>query len=228
MCGRYKRSADKDDLQSRFGFINPKNIPLPPRYNIAPTQNEPTVIVKDDQRELILMRWGLIPPWAKDASIGYKMINARGETIAELTSFKRPFRERRCLVMADGFYEWERSDKKNKIPYLFVLKNRGPFAFAAIWEQWKNPKGELVLSFSLITTPANELMAKIHDRMPVILHEKDEAKWLDPQLKDPDKLKELLVPYPSELMEAYQVSRLVNSAKNESPDCIKPIEGGAL
>ncbi len=228
MCGRFTRSTDKDDLQRRFGFINPRNIPLSPRYNIAPSQNEPTVIVKDNQRELTLMRWGLIPHWAKDASIGYKMINARGETVAELPSFKKPFRERRCLVMADGFYEWERSDKKNKIPYHFVLKSREPFAFAAIWEQWKNPEGELVLTFSLITTPANELMTKIHDRMPVILHEKDEARWLDPLLKDTDKLNELLKPYPSDLMEAYEVSTRVNSAKHDSPDCIKPVEGGAI
>src|ERR1700737_3562927 len=115
MCGRFTRSTDKDDLQSRFGFINPRDLALPPRYNIAPTQNCPNVVVKDDQRELTMMRWGLVPPWAKDASIGYKMINARGETVAKLPSFKRPFRERRCLVLASGFYEWLRTDKKNKI-----------------------------------------------------------------------------------------------------------------
>lgn len=228
MCGRFTRSTDKDDLQSRFGFINPRNIPLSTRYNISPTQNLPTVVINQDQRELTLMRWGLIPSWAKDASIGYKMINARGETVAQKPSFKRPFKDRRCLVLADGFYEWKRTDKKNKIPYHFVLKSREPFAFAGLWDEWKSPEGEPILSFSLITIGANELMGQIHDRMPVILHEEDEARWLDPLLKDTDKLNELLKPYPSDLMEAYEVSTIVNSAKHDSPDCIKPVEGGAL
>jgi putative SOS response-associated peptidase YedK len=228
MCGRFTRSTDKDDLQSRFGFINPRNIPLSPRYNISPTQNSPTVVINQDQRELTLMRWGLIPSWAKDASIGYKMINARGEMVAQKPSFKRPFKDRRCLVLADGFYEWKRTDKKNKIPYHFVLKSREPFAFAGLWDEWKSPEGEPILSFSLITIGANELMGQIHDRMPVILHEEDEARRLDPLLKDTDKLNELLKPYPSELMEAYEVSTIVNSGKHDSPDCITPVEGGAL
>ncbi len=228
MCGRFTRSTDKDDLQSRFGFINPSNIPLVPRFNIAPTQNSPTVIVKEDQRELTMMRWGLIPPWAKDMSIGYKMINARGETLTQKSSFKRPFKERRCLVLTDGFYEWKKTEKKNKIPHHFVLKSRGPFAFAGLWDEWKKPDGDKLLSFTIITTMANELMGTIHDRMPVILHQNDEAKWLDPQFKDTDKLTELLKPFPSDLMEAYEVSTIVNSPKNEVEDCIKPIGGGTL
>jgi putative SOS response-associated peptidase YedK len=227
LCGRFTQSTDKDDVQSRFGFINPKNILLSPRYNIAPSQNSPTVIVNEDQRELIMMRWGLIPSWAKDASIGYKMINARAETLTQKSSFKRPFKDKRCLVLADGFYEWEKTDKK-KIPYHVVLKTREPFAFAGLWEQWKNPDGEMLLSFTIVTTNANELMEKIHDRMPVILHEKDEAQWLDPLLKDTDKLTELLKPFPAGLMEACEVSTIVNSPKNDSPDCIKPVAHGML
>lgn len=226
MCGRFTRSTDKDDLQSRFGFTNPGNIPLSPRFNIAPTQNSPTVIVKDDQREVTMMRWGLIPPWAKDMSIGYKMINARGETVAEKSSFKKPFKDRRCLVLADGFYEWKK-EKKNKTPFRFVLKSRAPFAFAGLWDTWENPDGELITSFTIITTGANPLMEPIHDRMPVILHEKDEARWLDPHFMDTDKLSELLIPFPSDLMEAYEVSPIVNSPKNETPDCMKAVEGGA-
>ena len=139
-----------------------------------------------------MMRWGLIPFWAKEVSIGYKMINAKAETVSEKPSFRKPFKEKRCLVIADGFYEWKKPDKKTKIPFRFVLKNREPFAFAGLWDLSK-------------------------DLMPVILHEKDESKWLDPEFKDTDKLKPLLVPFPSNLMEAYEVSSIVNSPKNETP-----------
>jgi putative SOS response-associated peptidase YedK len=128
--------------------------------------------------------------------------------------------------LADGFYEWKK-EKKNKRPFRFVLKSQAPFAFAGLWETWKNPDGELIMSFTIITTGANSLMEPIHDRMPVILHEKDEARWLDPNLKDTDRLTELLKPFPSELMEAYEVSLIVNSPKNETPDCMKAVEGGA-
>ncbi|MGE5444856.1 MAG: SOS response-associated peptidase [Ignavibacteriales bacterium] len=228
MCGRFRLSTDRDDLQSRFGFINPKNVLLSPRYNIAPSQNSPTVIVNQDQRELIMMRWGLIPSWAKDASIGYKMINARSETLTQKSSFRRPFKERRCLVLADGFYEWDKRDKRSKIPYHFVLKTREPFAFAGLWDEWKTPDGDELLSFTIITTEANELVEKIHDRMPAILREEDESRWLDPHLKDTDKLSELLKPFPSHLMEAYEVSTIVNSPKNETPDCIEPVGEGMV
>ena len=170
-----------------------------------------------------MMRWGLVPFWAKEASIGYKMINAKSETLAEKPSFRKPFKEKRCLVLADGFYEWEKTDKKNKVPYRFVLKNRQPFAFAGLWDVWKTPEGDTLLSFTIITTRANELMERIHDRMPVILNEKDEAKWLDPEFKDTDKLSSLLQPYPSEQMVAYKVSTIVNSPKNDTPSCIEPV-----
>jgi putative SOS response-associated peptidase YedK len=179
--------------------------------------------VNKDNRELKMMRWGLVPFWAKEISIGYKMINAKAETVHEKPSYRKPFKERRCLVLADGFYEWKRPDKKTKIPFLFVLKTRGPFAFAGLWDLWKNPNGEELLTFTIITTSANELMAPIHDRMPVILPQKVESRWLDPEFKDTDKLKTLLQPYPSDKMEAYEVSSIVNSPKNDTPSCIEPI-----
>lgn len=225
MCGRITLSTDKDDLQSRWGFIDPSGVLdlIKPRYNIAPSQNSPTLVVKEDRRVLVMMRWGLVPFWAKEASIGYKMINAKSETLTEKPSFRKPFKEKRCLVLADGFYEWEKTDKKNKVPYRFVLKNRQPFAFAGLWDVWKTPEGDTLLSFTIITTRANELMERIHDRMPVILNEKDEAKWLDPEFKDTDKLSSLLQPYPSEQMVAYKVSTIVNSPKNDTPSCIEPV-----
>jgi putative SOS response-associated peptidase YedK len=207
--------------------VDPQGVLLQPRYNIAPSQNHPVVIINQDQRELTMMRWGLIPPWAKDISIGYRMINARAETVAEKASFKKPFKDKRCLVLADGFYEWKKTDKKNKIPYYFMLKSKQPFAFAGLWEQWKNPEGEKILSFTIITTKANELMEPIHDRMPVILKENVETQWLDPENKDTDKLLSLLQPYPGGLMLAYRVSPIVNAPKNDTPECIEPITEGS-
>src|SRR3989337_1499416 len=191
MCGRMTLTTDKDDIQSRWGFIDPSGVLdlIKPRFNISPSQNSPTVIVNQDNRELKMMRWGLIPFWAKDISIGYKMINAKAETLSEKPSFRKSFKDKRCLVLADGFYEWKKPDKKTKIPLRFVLKSREPFAFAGLWDQWKNPDGEILLSFTIITIYANELMAPIHDRMPVILQEKDESKWLDPEFKDTERLK---------------------------------------
>ncbi|HLE25330.1 MAG TPA: SOS response-associated peptidase [Thermodesulfobacteriota bacterium] len=225
MCGRMTLTTDKDDIQSRWGFIDPSGVLdlIKPRFNISPSQNSPTVIVNQDNRELKMMRWGLIPFWAKEASIGYKMINAKAETVHEKPSFRKSFKDKRCLVLADGFYEWTKTDKKNKIPFRFVLKTKEPFAFAGLWDAWKTPEGEMLLTFTIITTNANELMEPIHDRMPVILHEKDEALWLDPEFKDANKLTALLKPFPSDKMEAYRVSTIVNSPKNDTPKCIEPV-----
>lgn len=222
MCGRFARTTEIDELQNRFGFVDPQGILLEPRYNIAPTQMHPVVVVEEDQRVVKLMKWGLVPFWAKDTKIGYKMINARAEGIENKNSFKNPLRKRRCLVIADGFYEWKKADKKTKAPYYIKLKSGEPFAFAGLWDRWDKAE-ESLESFTIITTDNNELLEPIHNRMPVILHEKDEAKWLDPELKDPEKLKPLLVPYPSDEMEMYEVSTVVNSPKNEVPECIKPL-----
>lgn len=224
MCGRFSLSTDKDDLQSRYGFVDPSGILLKPRYNIAPTQQSPVVTVNEGTRVLAMMRWGLVPYWAKDASIGYKLINARAETLAQKSSFKKSFREKRCLVLADGFYEWRKTGgKAPKIPLRFVLRSREPFAFAGLWDSWQTPEGDTLFTFTIITTEANELMSTIHDRMPVILHQKDEDQWLDPELKDVNKLIPLLAPYPSDLMDCYEVSPRVNSPKNDDPECILPV-----
>jgi putative SOS response-associated peptidase YedK len=224
MCGRYTQTIDVETLQRRFGFDS-GGVTLEPRYNLAPGQEAP-VVVEEGAKVLKPMRWGLVPYWAKEASIGYKMINARAETLAQKPSFKKSFREKRCLVLADGFYEWHKlKGKRTGIPMRFILKSREPFAFAGLWDAWKRPEGDILLSFTIITTEANELLRSVHDRMPVILRPRDEDKWLDPDLKNIDRLFPLLVPYPSDMMEGYEVSTLVNSPKNDVPECILP-EGG--
>jgi len=220
VCGRFARTTNEDKLQARFWFDDPQGTLLKPRYNIAPTQMHPVVVVESDRRVLKLMKWGLVPFWSKDATIGYKMINARSEGIENKNSFKNPLRKRRCLVLADGFYEWKK-DKGAGVPYFIRLKSGEPFAFAGLWDRWD--KGEEPLqTFTIITTDNNELIRPIHNRMPVILHQKDEAVWLDPELRDPEKLLTLLKPYPSDEMEMYEVSTIVNSPKNDVPECIKP------
>lgn len=220
MCGRFSLSTDKDDLQSRYGFVEREGALLKPRFNIAPSQLHPVIVIEDDHRVLKMMKWGLVPHWAKDEKIGYKMINARSEGIEKKPSFQSAFKRHRCLVPTTGFYEWKKVDAKTKQPYFIRLKSGEPFSFAGLWEVWGPDKLE---TFTIITTENNELIEPIHNRMPVILHEKYEAVWLDPELRDVDKLKELLKPYPSDEMEMYEVSTIVNSPKNESPDCIKPI-----
>src|SRR5581483_28759 len=224
MCGRYTQTTDLETLQRRFEFDS-GGVTLEPRYNLAPGQQAP-VVVEAGAKVLKPMRWGLVPYWAKEASIGYKMINARAETLAEKSSFKKSFRERRCLVLADGFYEWcKLKGKRTGVPMRFILKSREPFAFAGLWDAWKRPEGDVLLSFTIITTGANELLRSVHDRMPVILRPQDEDKWLDPDLKNIDHLVPLLMPYPSDMMEGYEVSTLVNSPKNDVPECILPERG---
>lgn len=180
MCGRFSLSTDKDDLQSRFG-IDPTGILLKPRFNIAPSQLHPVVVVEDDKRVLRMMKWGLVPPWSADPKIGYRMINARAEGVDTKPSFRSAFKRRRCLIPAAGFYEWAKPDKKTRIPYYIRLKSKELFAFAGLWELWGPGKLE---TFTIITTEANELVAQIHDRMPVILREKDEGTWLDPEMSN--------------------------------------------
>lgn len=218
MCGRYSETHPIEKLQERF---KAKSFPedFRPRYNISPTQQVP-VIVDHGERSIQLYRWGLIPSWAKDPSIGYKMINARGETVHEKPSFRRPFQKSRCLVASDGFYEWKK-EGKSKTPYRITLKSREPFAFAGVWDTWTDPEGKEVKSFSIVTTSASDLLKPIHDRMPVILKPEDEEIWLDPDAKV-DQLLKLIGPYPEAEMEAYSVSSIVNSARNETPDCIVP------
>ena len=224
MCGRFARYDDEKDLVERFNFTNPSGILFEKRFNIAPTQTVPVILLENDNRVIRLMRWGLVPFWAKDPTIGNRLINARAETITEKASFKTPLKKNRCLVPASGFYEWKKDERiKTKIPIYFRLRNEEPFAFAGIWDDWKKPEGDRLITFTIITTMANELMKPIHDRMPVILHRNDESKWLDPELIDLDSLVTLLIPYPSDLMKAYEVSTIVNSPKNDSPQCISQL-----
>jgi putative SOS response-associated peptidase YedK len=194
-----------------------------PRFNVAPTQNVAVVRLDSKQqgRELPHLRWGLIPSWADDPSIGSRMINARAETVAEKPAFRHAFKAKRCLVVADGFYEWQRMDGR-KQPYFIHLKDDRPFAFAGLWERWT--KGdELIESCTIITTGANELMQPIHDRMPVVIPKSAYDIWLDPTIKDPERLQPLLAPYPSDEMVAYTVSTLVNSPKNDVEACVQRV-----
>jgi len=223
MCGRYTQSRDSVYLQDRFKFV-PSEIELQPRYNIGPGQTAP-VVVGADPRELKLMRWGLIPHWAKEEKIGYRMINARADTLNSKPSFKGLLRKRRCLVLADGFYEWAKSkDMKVKTPFRYILKGGDPFAMAGLWTSWKAPDGSWLESYTIITTDSNELVSAVHDRMPVILPEEKEGTWLDPGMTDPYVLAELLNPYPAGLMEGYEVSRRVNPPANEGEELVRPVE----
>ncbi len=193
-----------------------------PRYNIAPTQEVLAVRSDGDANHAEMMRWGLVPSWAKDPKIGNRMINARSETLSERPSFRAAYKRRRCLIVADSFYEWKR-EGRSRTPIRIMLESEEPFAFAGLWETWKRPDDSWMLSCTIITTSANELVSEIHDRMPVILDPNVESVWLDPDIDDTIALSELLVPYPSELMTAYEVSRIVNSAANDVPECIAPI-----
>ena len=188
------------------------------RYNIAPTQ-EVLTVVGGENRRAGLMRWGLIPHWAKDPKIGNRMINARAETVAERPVFREALRRRRCLVPADGFYEWQGSGRARR-PMRFAMRSGEPFAFAGLWSVWTDPQGNRVPSYTIITTTANDLLRPIHDRMPVILPRDLEEFWLDRSVDDAEALGSILAPYPSDAMEAYAVSPLVNSAANDGPEVV--------
>lgn len=225
MCGRYSLIADIQELARQFEFDG-TGLESSPRYNVAPTQQVLTVTNRETRRAEF-MRWGLIPSWAKDASIGNRMINARGETVAQKPSFRNALQRRRCLVLADGFYEWQKVGK-GKRPMRIVLRSRDAFAFAGLWETWRSPEGEPISSCTIITTEANDLLRPIHERMPVILPRDMEEFWLDGDVADAGALANVLSPYPDELMEVYQVSPLVNKATNNGADLILPVNGGVL
>jgi putative SOS response-associated peptidase YedK len=219
MCGRYTLTTPPDVLAR--AFCVPSVPPLPPRYNVAPTQ--PVLIVrKAADREAELARWGLIPSWAADPSIGNRLINARAETVADKPSFRAAFRQRRCLVPATGLYEWQKQGKY-KQPYHVRRKDGEPFAFAGLWERWQEPGGEPIDSCTILTTEANDLMRPLHDRMPVILAPVDYDRWLDQGRHDREELCSLLAPCPSELLVAFPVSSYVSNAKNEGPKCLEPV-----
>jgi len=222
MCGRFSLVQDPNQLRATFAWLN---IPetMGPRYNVAPTQ--PVAVVPNDGRnQLDFYLWGLIPFWAKDPSIGSRMINARAETLAEKPSFKSALRHRRCLILADGFYEWKQEPgMKTKTPMRIQLKDGKPFAFAGLWERWNSPDGSEVRSCTIITTQPNDFMATIHNRMPVILPADLTLRWIDEESLDPQEVQSLLQPFPSEMMMAYPVSTLVNSPANDTAQVIQPL-----
>lgn len=217
MCGRFVRKRSSTLLAREFEAAHLSD-ELQPSFNIAPTHNV-AVIIKDDTRKLVSMRWGLVPASATDPKIGSRLINARAETLTERTAFKSAFRMRRCLIIADGFYEWQKAGG-SKTPMFIDLKSKRSFGFAGLYETWTSPLGERLTTCTIITTEPNELVRGIHDRMPVILPKEVEDLWLDPSVGDHRRLLDILGPYPAGEMDAYPVSSLVNSVKNDSPACI--------
>lgn len=217
MCGRFVRKRSSTLLAREFEAAHLSD-ELQPSFNIAPTHNV-AVIINDDLRKLVSMRWGLVPASATDPKIGSRLINARAETLTEKAAFKSAFRMRRCLIIADGFYEWQKAGG-SKTPMLIDLKSKRSFGFAGLYETWTSPLGERLTTCTIITTEPNELVRGIHDRMPVILPKEVEDLWLDPSVGDHRRLLDILGPYPADEMDAYPVSSLVNSVKNDSPACI--------
>lgn len=223
MCGRFAFFLDVAALKEGFPWLAlPES--LQPNYNIAPTTLVP-VVANDARKILQFFRWGLVPPWAKDPSIGNRMINARSETLAEKPSFRQAFRRRRCLILAAGFFEWRKEPSGRKTPLFIRLKSELPFAFAGLWERWR-PKdgGEELLTCTIVTCEPNSFIQEFHHRMPVILPPEAHEAWLDPEERNPEELQHLLAPFPSEQMEAYPVSTLVNNPRNNSPQCVLPLE----
>lgn len=219
MCGRFVLSADAEALQQQFDL---ENVPqgLMPRYNIAPTQPV-AVITNDNPRQLTFQRWGLIPVWAKDMAIGNQMINARSETIEEKPAFRAAFKRRRCLIPADGFYEWQKEGKAKR-PIFVHLKERELFALAGLWEVWQSPDGSAIQSCTILTTEPNALVSQLHNRMAVILPREAYGAWLDKNTSAAE-LKSLLKPYDEKHMAYYEVSKIVNSPAYDGPDCIAPV-----
>jgi putative SOS response-associated peptidase YedK len=226
MCGRYGRRADKQRIAAAMqaGYTNVFE-EIPPSFNVAPQTFQPVVRLSRDsgERQLALMRWGLIPWWAKDGKIGFSTINAKAETLSTSPAFREAFQRRRCLVPADWFYEWMRIDPKAKQPFAIALKDQSMFAFAGLWESWKDKAtGERLHTFTIVTTDPNEVVAHLHNRMPVILSPKDYDRWLAPV--DLAHLPvDLLRPFPADMMTAWKVGKAVGNVKNDDPSLIAPI-----
>lgn len=225
MCGRFTIVFEPELLIRRFGV---NEIPFEWRalFNAAPGQKIPAIIEDRGERRLGQLKWGLVPFWAKDEKIGYKMINAKSETIQEKPAFKNLFARKRCIIPADGFYEWKKVGKA-KQPMRIMMKSGEPFAFAGLFDSWTSPEGEKVHTCTIITTQPNGVVSDIHDRMPVILREQDEHLWLDRDQFDADMLQSLLLPYDESKMRAYPVSAMVGSPKNDNAECIKEISDPA-
>lgn len=221
MCGRYTITVNPETVQQELGLAS-MPADFQPRYNVAPTQ--PVAVVADAEgRRAEMMRWGLIPSWAKDIEIGSKMINARSETITEKPSFRNAFMKRRCLVLADGFYEWQKGGgpRGRSQPYYFKLEDGQPFAFAGLWEFWKSPQGEAIRSCTIITCPANDIVRPVHERMPVMLT--GDALWAWMEGTSAADLQAMLKPYPPQKMHSYPVAPLVNRPELDSSELVQPV-----
>jgi putative SOS response-associated peptidase YedK len=225
MCGRYTITVSLEELMAYYMITESSASYHRPRFNIAPGQMVLAVVSDGERNRLGELKWGLIPPWAKDERIGSKMINARSETVDSKPAFRKSLRKKRCLIPADGFYEWKRQES-SKQPMRVVMKDRSLFSMAGLYETWIRPDGAKVSSCTILTTEPNELMAPIHDRMPVILSREDEALWLDRQTDDPEPLLQLLRPYPAGKLEAYPVGPAVGNVKNDSPSLIEAFAKG--
>ena len=218
MCGRY-RLTRADKVASYFEAEAAEE--LHPRYNIAPSQQVAAIRQVEDVRVISALRWGLVPFWAKDVAIGYKMINSRSESVLEKPAFRDCFHNRRCLIPADGFYEWKKAGKL-KQPFHFGMKDGSLFALAGIWDRWKSPPGTWIESCSILTTTPNAMVRDVHDRMPVILHRNHYETWLNAPASEAGRLGELLIPFEAELMTCYEVSSLVNRPQNDVAGCAEP------
>ena len=219
MCGRFVRKLYAETIADEFD-VDEVEAELAPSYNVAPSQQVAVVVIGEKKR-LVAMKWGLIPAWSDDPSIGNRLINARAETVAEKPSFREAFMRQRCLVIADGFYEWQKHGRSRQ-PYFIHLRGERPFGFAGLYDLWTSPEGELIKTCTIITTEPNEIMRTLHDRMPVILPKQFEDVWLDPYNADHASLIQMLAPYSNNEMGMHTVSPLVNSTANDSPECIAP------
>lgn len=221
MCGRFTQTNKPKQIDKEFKVNTAQDSFLKPRYNIAPTQTIPAVLETGEGRIISGLKWGLIPHWSKDDTFAAKLINARAESIAEKPSFRDAFRNRRCIIPASGFYEWDKKSSGAKQPFYFYLKDKEVFGFAGLWEEWLDKaSGELVETCTIITTEANRVLEPVHDRMPVILKSKDYEQWLDEKQVDTNKLQKLLVPYPAKEMASHAVGKAVNSPSNDSSELI--------
>jgi putative SOS response-associated peptidase YedK len=218
MCGRFTQRQPATKLKKEFGVEEVPEVEA--RYNIAPTQSILGVRQMPDGREMSLLKWGLIPSWAKASSMGANLINARSETVTEKPSFREAFKLRRCIIPSDGFYEWQRTDGR-KQPFFFHMLDHHQFGFAGLWDRWQNPEGEVIESCTILTTEANEVLRPVHDRMPVILHPEDYELWLDDDLRKVSLRKELLRPFPASEMKGYMVSTSINSPRNQGVELIE-------
>ncbi|MEI7027486.1 SOS response-associated peptidase [Paenibacillus sp. y28] len=230
MCGRYTITVTMEELMLRY-YIGEETGPYHrPRYNIAPGQSVPAIVGHEGRNRLGELRWGLVPHWAKEERLGTTLLNARAETLTEKPAYRRSFERRRCLIPADGFYEWKKAGS-GKQPMRIVMKDNRLFSMAGLYDIWIAPDGKRLATCAIVTTTPNPLMAGIHDRMPVVLRQEDEPLWLDRSVQDTARLQKLLVPYPGGEMRAYPVAAAVGNVRNDGPECIRELseeeQGGA-